>query len=88
MDAAQMPITVSASATGDQFAAGLRALLIAIGGYMAGKGWIDANIATAAVPVLLIVLPALWAQVSARYFHAQRVTLASAAPDAVATVKP
>lgn len=87
MSTASMPITVSASATNDQVAAALRAFLIAVGGFMAGKGWIDANIATAAVPVILIAGPAIWAQLSARYFHAQRVTLANAVPDSLARVK-
>lgn len=87
MQTTDMPITVNASAAPDQLAAALRALLVAAGGFMAGKGWIDSDVATAAVPVILIVGPLIWAQVSARYFHAQRVVLANAVPDAVATVK-
>lgn len=86
MKTTDMPITVSASSTNDQVAAAVRAFLIAIGGFMAGKGWIDANIATAAVPVILIAVPAMWAQLSARYIHAQRITLANAVPDSVARV--
>lgn len=81
------PIQVTASALPAQTGAAVRALLIALGGYMAGKGWIDANVATAAVPVIMIVGPALWGQVTARRRHATLVTAANAAPDSVAVVK-
>lgn len=80
------PITIGESAVPAQTNSAIRAFLIALGGYMAGKGWIDSGLAAAAVPVLMIVGPAIWAQFSVRRSHAQRVALADAAPDSVAKV--
>lgn len=60
---------VPASAAPDQLASALRALLIALGGYVAGKGWLDASIITAAIPVIMIVGPTIWAQLKARSMH-------------------
>lgn len=39
----------------------LRAALIAVGGYMVGKGYIDHGTMEAAVSVGMIVLPLVWA---------------------------
>lgn len=79
-------IRVGESALPEQTGSAIRAFLIALGGYMAGKGWIDANLAAAAVPVIMIIGPTIWAQIAVRRSHAQKVVLADAAPDRVATV--
>lgn len=80
------PITIGESALPAQTGSAIRSFLIALAGYMAGKGWIDANLAATAVPVLMLVGTVLWGQIAVRRSHAQRVALADAVPDAVATV--
>lgn len=80
------PITVPESAVGGQLGQATRILLVAIGGYMAGKGWIDANIASAAIPVILIAGPLAWGQFRLLRTHAERVTMADASPPNVANV--
>ena len=86
MTAQSTPITIGESALPAQTGSAIRAFLLALGGYLAGKGWIDANLAAAAVPVLMIIGPTIWAQMTVRRSHAQRVALADAVPDAVASV--
>jgi hypothetical protein len=80
------PISVNESALPDQAGAAIRTLLVAVGGYMAGKGWIDANIVAALVPVIMIVGPLVWGQLRVLRTHAERVTMADAAPSTVANV--
>ncbi len=60
------PFTAPPSAVPDQLASALRQLLVAVGAYGAGKGWFDASIAAAAVPVIMIVGPMLWSQLRVR----------------------
>jgi len=82
------PIQVNQSAIPEQAGAVIRTLLVAVGGYMAGKGWIDSNIAAALVPAVMVLGPMLWSQLRVLKTHGQRVTLANYAPDSVAQVKP
>lgn len=80
------PIMVSESALGEQLGQAIRTLLIAVGGYIAGKGWIDGNIAAAIVPVIMIAGPLLWGQLRVLRSHAERVTMADDASVTVANV--
>lgn len=54
------------SAVPAQLASTLRAFLIALGAYLAGKGWIDAGLASAAVPLVLVAGPYIWNQLRIR----------------------
>lgn len=80
------PIMVNPSPGPDQLASAVRSLLIAVGAYGAGKGWFDASLWAALVPVLMIVGPVVWAQLKVRSSKAKMVTVAEAAPDQVAQV--
>lgn len=55
--------------TPEQLASTLRAFLIALGGYLAGKGWIDEGLASAAVPLILVVVPYAYNQWKIRKRH-------------------
>lgn len=59
-------ITEDQSPVPEQVKSTVRAFLLALGGYMAGKGWIDEGLAAATVPVLLVVVPYAWNQVNIR----------------------
>lgn len=62
-------ITENQSPVPEQVASTIRAFLLALGGYMAGKGWIDDGLVAATVPMLLIVVPWLWNQRNIRRRH-------------------
>jgi hypothetical protein len=81
----QPPLAAPASAAPDQLASAFRSLLIALGAYGAGKGWFDANIVAAAIPVIMILFPTVWAQFKVRSQHTRltaAVQVANAATDA------
>ena len=59
-------ITEPKSPVPEQVRSTIRAFLLAMGGYMAGKGWIDGSLAAATVPMLLIVAPWAWNQINIR----------------------
>jgi len=80
------PIEVNASAVPEQVSSAFRTLLVAVGGYMAGRGWIDGNIAAALVPVIVIGVPFAWGQLRLFKVHGERVVMAAAADDDVAKV--
>ncbi len=81
------PIVVNTSQVPAQIEAQFRVLLIAVGGYCVGKGWISQDIVTALVPVLLIGLPALRAWWKTKSNHDKQVTMANHLPDRIATVQ-
>jgi uncharacterized membrane protein len=79
-------ITVNSSPASEQLGQAVRTFLIAAGGYAAGQGWIDSSLAAASVPIIMIGLPLLWGQLVVRQTHSQRVTMADAVPNDLATV--
>lgn len=82
-----VPVEVPASPAADQLTSAFRAVLMALGGWAVGKGWLTEELATALATVILLVWPLVWSQLKARSTHAKLVTVASAAPDSVAVVK-
>ncbi len=87
--AVQPQIQANSSPLPDQAGAAIRTLLVAVGGFMAGKGWIDANIVAATVPVVMIIGPGIWSQIKARTHSQQMKGLAldPRVPDAAVTLK-
>lgn len=86
MEPEETPVVVKDSAAPAQFMTALRSLLLALGSYAVGRGWIDDGLLQAIIPVALVVGPVLWAQFSTRKKQAQLVTLANRVPDNVAKV--
>lgn len=80
------PITVPSSAAPDQLKGALRTALVGLGAYGVGKGWFDANLVSAVIPVVLIAAPAIWQQLKVLANHRKMVAIATASPDAVAKV--
>lgn len=76
------PIVVSETNYKDQLFSAVRALLIALSAYAAGKGWVPSDLSLATIPVIMIL-----AQLTIRKRHATLVTVAEAAPNTVAEVK-
>lgn len=85
-DPVATPITVSASALPAQAQTSLRAALIALGGWLVGRGYISNDLLQAIVPIALIVGPAVWGLLKARSNNAKLQTLANHVPDSVAKV--
>lgn len=50
----------------EQVASTFRTFLVAVGSYMAGKGWVDNGLAMATVPMLLVGVPFVWNQLKIR----------------------
>lgn len=88
LDEEPTPVTVPASATNDQLASAFRAFLIALGAYGTGKGWFNHELFAAAVPLIMVGWPFVWAQMKARSSHAKQVTMANHLPDSIAQVQP
>lgn len=86
MEPEETPVVVKESAVPAQTLTAFRSLLLALGSYAVGRGWIDDGILQALVPVVLIVGPLLWSQLATRKKQAQLVTLAQRVPDSVAKV--
>lgn len=80
-------IEIPNKATAAQLGVALRALLVALGGYAVGKGWLTSDLADALVAVGLIIGPMIYAQVRAHFDHKNKVAMADALPDSVARVK-
>jgi uncharacterized membrane protein len=76
-------IEVNSTAAPEQLASTLRAFLIALGGYRVGKGWVDAGLVSAAVPLLLVGVPYVWNQLKIRRTNEKMQTLAASSPDGV-----
>lgn len=87
MEPVDTPIVVHESAVPTQLMAALRQALIALGGYLVGKGWLTDELAQAVIPVVLLVGPVIWSQFRVRSGQAKLVTAAAAAPDSVAQVR-
>lgn len=80
-------IEIDPSPKNDQIGAAVRSLLLAVGGFVVGKGWLDANIMSAFVGLIMVAWPAVWAFLKATHNKAVTVELARAAPDDMAIVK-
>ncbi|MDP3853139.1 hypothetical protein [Phenylobacterium sp.] len=80
------PISVRESPAVDQIMAAVRQVLVALGGFAVGKGWVDESTASAVTGLVLVVGPIVWSQIAVRGRHAKLVVTAEAAPNAVATV--
>ena len=50
----------------EQVISTVRAFLLALGGYLAGRGWIDGTLAAATVPMILVAVPWAWSQLNIR----------------------
>lgn len=81
------PVIVPASAVPDQVQSTIRTAVIALGGYIAGKGLIDSELVGILVPAILVLGPWLWSQFSILRKQAKAVTMANRLPDSVAQVK-
>lgn len=79
-------ISVRESPAVDQIMAAVRQVLVAFGGYVVGKGWLDASTSDALIGLALVVGPIVWSQFAVRSRHAKLVITADAAPNTVATV--
>lgn len=80
------PITVTDNTLPGQIATLARYLLTTVGGYALGKGWIDGDLLQLLTGLVTIAAPAAYG-IYKNYVHkTQLVTVASSAPDSVATV--
>lgn len=86
MSSTDTPIIVKESPTFENFWSSVRVFLIAFGAYGAGKGWFDANLFAAAVPVFLIGVPFAVGQWNVWRQHQRLVVAADAAQSRVARV--
>ena len=86
-DHTHVPVEVPASPAVDQLQSAFRAVLLALGGWAVGKGWLTEELATALATVILLIWPLIWSQLKARSAHAKLVTVAQAVSDDVAVVK-
>ena len=85
------PIVVPATPASDQLASGLRSVILGLGviattlGATKFAGTLN-GLLEAAGPIAAVV-SVVWSQWNAHSQHAQKVTMANAAPDSVAVVK-
>lgn len=49
-----------------QLAAAARQIVLALGGYAMGRGWLQADTLTALATVAAVVIPLIWGQASTR----------------------
>jgi hypothetical protein len=80
------PIVV-ADPAGAQIASASRTLLIAIGAYAAGKGWVNSDLINAAIPLVIIIASGIWGQLAVLRIHAKAKKLADLLPNQVAIAK-
>lgn len=52
--------------TTTQIAAGVRQIVLVIGGYAVGKGWLDGDAVDMPAAVALIAVPLIWGQIRTR----------------------
>lgn len=52
--------------TTSQVAAGVRQVVLIVGGYAMGKGWLGADTVEMLGAVTLVVVPLIWGQISTR----------------------
>lgn len=81
------PIVVNESPLPDNITAGLRQVLLALGAWAAGRGYLEADTATAIVTVALVVIPFAYGQYKTWARASQLATVAAHVPDSVAVTK-
>ena len=86
-DTTDTPITVNANPAVDQLGSAVRALVIALGSYAAGKGWIPADIAGALGTLIVVGVPFVWGQLKMRSLSQKAATMAGHLPDSVAVTR-
>lgn len=87
MSEVETPILVNESPVPDQLWVLIRDVMKITGGYLVGKGWLDAETFATISGLVLIVGPMVWAQLKARSNAKKLTTLATVAPDSIAQVK-
>ena len=81
------PIVVNPDPTYAQLAIALRYAITTIGGYAAGKGWIDGDTVQVILSVVAILAPPAYAAWKASCDKKTLVTVATSASDDVSVVK-
>lgn len=83
------PILVNPTPTPDQAWSALRSAGIAVGAWAIGRGYLQADTASALGAILLVVVPFVIGQLKTRRRAQELVTVASSrrVPDSVATIK-
>lgn len=80
------PITVTDNTLEGQITTLARYLLTAVGSFALGKGWIDGEALQMLTGLVTIAAPAAWGIWKTYTSKKQRIVLAEAAPNSVATV--
>ena len=86
-DPTDNPIVVNPDPTYAQLAIALRYAITTLGGYAAGKGWIDGDAVQVIASVAAILAPAVYAAWKANREKRALVTITQSAADSVAVVK-
>lgn len=81
------PIEVNSNSVPAELGALVRYAVTSLGGYVVGKGWIDAELLNIIVGLAMVALPTVYGMWKTRTARKVLVTVASAAPDSVAVVK-
>lgn len=81
------PIEVSASQVPEQLTSAIRQVILGVGAWLVGRGWMDSATAGALVPLLMIGVPFAWSRYSVWKKHQKMVVMADAAPADVANVR-
>jgi hypothetical protein len=83
------PILVNATPTSDQLYAAVRQIGMAVGAWAIGKGYLQADTATALGTIALVAVPFVYGQLKTRLRAQQLATVASSpkVPDSVASIK-
>jgi hypothetical protein len=81
------PIVVNPDPIYAQLAIALRYTISTLGGYAAGKGWIDGDTVQMIVSIAAMLAPAIYAAWKARREKKALVTITQSAADSVAIVK-
>jgi len=86
-DQTDTPIAVDASSLPGLIFSNLRVFLVALGAFLAGRGWVGREEFDQYLPVALIVVPWLVGQYRGWRNHRKQVALANMLPDSLAVTK-
>jgi hypothetical protein len=81
------PIVVNPNPVPQQAWVAIRDVLKVLGGYLVGRGLLDAQTLEILLGAFLVIGPMVWAQLRTRRQTAQLTVVADAAPNRVAVVK-
>ena len=81
------PIEINPDPTAAQLAILLRYAITSLGGYAAGKGWVDGDLVQIIASLSMMAAPMLYAAWRSHQEKAALVTIATAAPNSVAVLK-